>query len=562
VSSEGLSPAQLERLYEVGRALVSELDLESVLRRVLEAARDLTEARYAALGVLDEEKEELERFIFVGVDEATRRQIGPLPRGRGVLGELIRNPEPLRLSDVHAHPRSYGFPASHPEMKTFLGAPVLIRGEAYGNLYLTDKRGEAEFDEQDEQVLVVLAEWAGVAIENARLYERAEKRRVELERAVRGLRATVSLSREVGGETELERVLELVSKRARDLVDARALLALLPRDGDLVVAMTAGKVPDAVRGRSLTVDASPAMDALRSEAATRIADPARIGMSELGIESSIALLAPMVHGGKREGVLVALDRLDSAQEFTADDELLLSSFAASAATAVAMVQAVETEKLHLSIAASERERRRWARELHDDTLQQLGALKVMHDTALQRGDAEVMRRSLEQATSQLQLTITSLEGLINELRPAALDQLGVAAALEALIHQARDAFGLEVVADIGIPAEPRPGARLAPELEQTVYRLAQEGLNNIVKHAGADRVRISVREDGDALVLEVEDDGRGFDPQSAPRRFGLVGMQERVLLAGGELRIESEPKGGTRVTARLPLAYAGSDAEA
>jgi two-component system, NarL family, sensor histidine kinase DevS len=216
---------------------------------------------------------------------------------------------------------------------------------------------------------------------------------------------------------------------------------------------------------------------------------------------------------------------------------------------------VESDKLRLSIASSERERRRWARELHDETLQELGALMLLHDTALKRGDAEVMRRSLERARDQIQQTIAGLEGLITELRPAALDELGVAAALEALIDHARAASGLRVSADLDL-AFGDGRARLAPELESTLYRLAQEALNNVMKHAQARNVRISMEALGDSLVLTVADDGRGFDVEDAPQRFGLVGMRERVVLAGGELEVESEPGAGTRVIAKLPLAYA------
>ena len=226
-----LGQDQLARLLAVGRALVSELDLESVLNQVLETARELTSARYAALGILDERKAELERFLTVGLDDETRRTIGPLPRGHGVLGELIRNPQPLRLPDVTEHPRSYGFPPGHPPMTTFLGVPVSVRGEAYGNLYLTDKAGGEEFTDSDEQLVIVLSEWAAVAIDNARLYENVARRRAELERAVRGLEATSAISRAVGFETELE-------PRARADRQARA--------GDVRGAL----VPGAARSRT------------------------------------------------------------------------------------------------------------------------------------------------------------------------------------------------------------------------------------------------------------------------------------------------------------------------
>jgi len=171
--SEPLDEARLRRLVEIGSQVTAALEVDTVLDRVLEAARELTGARYAALGILDEGKRELERFLTVGIDEGTHTEIGALPRGRGILGLLIQQPTPLRLHDVVEHPRSYGFPPGHPQMHSFLGVPIRIRGEAYGNLYLTDKDG-GDFDQADESAVVVLSEWAGVAIDNARLYQQAE----------------------------------------------------------------------------------------------------------------------------------------------------------------------------------------------------------------------------------------------------------------------------------------------------------------------------------------------------------------------------------------------------
>ena len=180
---------RLSRLIDVGRSLISELDLDVVLDRVLETARELTGARYAALGILDEHRRELAQFLTRGVDEEMRRAIGDLPRGRGILGLLIDEPRPLRISHVGEHPQSYGFPPGHPPMRSFLGVPILIRGEAWGNLYLTEKAG-GDFDQEDEDAVVVLADWAAIAIENARLYRAVDLRRAELERAVRGFEAT------------------------------------------------------------------------------------------------------------------------------------------------------------------------------------------------------------------------------------------------------------------------------------------------------------------------------------------------------------------------------------
>src|SRR6202012_4185172 len=199
----------IRRLLDIGRALMSELDQEAVLRRVLEIACEATQARYAALGILNDARTGLERFVTPARDERTRRQSGDLPVGRGVLGVLIDDPRALRLHDVAGHPRSYGFPAGPPVMRSFLGVPVLIRGEAWGNLYLTEKQSGANFTDQDEQAATVLAEWSAIAIENARLYETSEKRRTELEQAVLGLQATKDVAIAIGSDLSLEHALEL-----------------------------------------------------------------------------------------------------------------------------------------------------------------------------------------------------------------------------------------------------------------------------------------------------------------------------------------------------------------
>ncbi|HEY5144296.1 MAG TPA: GAF domain-containing protein, partial [Solirubrobacteraceae bacterium] len=198
-----LDDERMARLIAFGRALTSELDLDAVLDLVLAAARDLTNARYAALGVLDEDRRRLCQFLTSGVDDETRRAIGDLPSGHGILGLLIDEPRPLRLEDASAHPRSYGFPPGHPEMRTFLGVPIIIRGKAWGNLYLSEREDGAPFTDVDEETAIVLSEWAGVAVQNARLYEEAVARRDELQRAVRGLEATAAIARAVGGETDL-----------------------------------------------------------------------------------------------------------------------------------------------------------------------------------------------------------------------------------------------------------------------------------------------------------------------------------------------------------------------
>lgn len=531
-----LTDERLDRLLDVGRSIVSELDLEKLLRRILDAARDLTGASYAALGILNEDKTGLERFLHAGIDDATRREIGPLPRGRGVLGELIRDPRPLRLADVGSHARSYGFPPGHPEMKTFLGTPVLVRGEAWGNLYLAEKKSGSEFDENDEELVVVLAAWAGVAIENARLYEGLDRRRDELEQAVRGLEASSDLSRTVAGGIDLEELLELIVKRGRGVVGAAGAILLLSDGSKLEVAAAAGEHPDGLIGRGVPDD-------------DRWFAELQAGVPELrGLPT---LHASLELRGRPRGLLVVLGGHGDS-EFGVDDERVLSSFAASAATTIVTVQAVEAEKLQLSLKASERERRRWARELHDETLQELGALRVLLEVS--GPDGQLPAESRRTAIEHVDRGIRNLQGLITELRPSVLDELGVGAAIESLAHQSSERSGIDVHADVDLTGEwGGAPARLDPDLEATVYRLVQEAVNNAIKHASPRRISVTVSRSDATLEVVIVDDGSGFVPKSAERSFGLIGMEERVSLAGGRLEIESEPGRGTEVHAELPL---------
>ncbi|HEX6695219.1 MAG TPA: GAF domain-containing sensor histidine kinase [Solirubrobacteraceae bacterium] len=552
-SLEGLDEHRLARLIDAGRGLLSELDLETVLDRLLQTAADLTGARYVALGVLDEGRRELAQFLTRGIDEETHRAIGDLPRGRGILGVLIDDPRPLRLDDVGDHPRSYGFPPGHPPMRSFLGVPILIRGQAYGNLYLTEKTGGEPFGPEDEEAVVVLADWASIAIENAGLYRDVAARREELERAVRGLQATAAIARAVGGETDLERILELVVKRGRALIDAHDVLIMLRQGDELVIAAGAGHVQIADAAR-LPLAGSTAGEVLAEGRSRRIADAGRellIPPDRLGLDhASTALLVPLVYRGQSLGVLAAFDRLHGDGAFTRDDEQLLEAFAAQAATAVATAKSVEADRRRRSLAATEAERHRWARELHDETLQALGGLKVLLSSATRLDDPEAMRSAMREAMAQLTGDIASLRALIAELRPPALDQLGLAPALTSLAQRTGAGNDVEVRAEVELPDD----RRLAPELETTVYRVVQESLTNVVKHARASSIDIAVRCADDALEVCVADDGVGFDTEAAAGDgFGLAGMRERVELAGGELSVLPGSEAGTVIRARLPL---------
>jgi signal transduction histidine kinase len=550
-SGSSLDEPRLRRLLEVGRSLVADLDLEVVLNRVLDVAQEITGARYVALGVLNEERSELERFLTRGIDEATHRAIGDLPRGRGILGLLIEDPRPLRLHDIGEHPRSYGFPAGHPPMRGFLGVPVFAFGETWGNLYLTEKEG-GEFDATDVEAVMVLAEYAGIAIQNSRLYERAESRRGELERAVRALEATTEIARAVGAETDLARVLELIVKRGRALVSARALLLLLADEDELVVAAVAGEVSADLLGVRIPIEGSISGQVLASGRAERLSDVShRLRFALQGrVDAEAALFVPLVYRAEALGVLMATDRLTGAgevSEFDREDERLMQAFATSAATAVAVARRVESDRLRRTIQAAEDERRRWARELHDETLQGLGAIGVMLSSALRSGDPERLATAVAEAGDVIRDEIAGLRNLITELRPAALDELGLEPAIDALAERVRTVEGLELEATLSVPG------RLEPELESTVYRLVQESLTNAAKHARATRVTIAIVVQDATLQVEVRDDGIGIDPKPV-LGFGLTGMRERAELLGGTLTVErADP--GTRVRAALPARY-------
>jgi signal transduction histidine kinase len=545
-----------ERLIEAGRFLVSELDLEVVLERLLEVARELTGAHYAAVGILDESKSELERFVTSGIDAETHHLIGDLPRGRGVLGLLIREPRPLRLPEVGRHPESYGFPRGHPPMTTFLGVPVIIRGEAWGNLYLTEKDGGGEFTDDDERASIVLADWAAIAIDNARLYRRAEERRTALERAVRSLEATTAIARAVGGETDLDRVLELIVKRARALLDARTLVILLLSGDDLVVAATAGEGAQAEHGTRLPLSGSVSGEVLASGRSERVSDVAARGMlapEALGIEPTTALAAPAIFRGRPLGVLIAFDRL-GGPEFRLEDEDLMLSLAASAATAVHTARSVTEERLTHALDAAELERSRWARDLHDETLQGLAGLQLLLSSALRKGDADARESAMTQAVEHIGNEIVSLRNLITELRPAELDELGLHSALEALADRRSTRDRFEVALAIDLAGDDGGGDRRLPaNVESTIYRLVQEALTNAAKHAQPTRVDVRVACRQNAVELVVSDDGAGFDVTAATTGFGLVGMRERVALVRGSFQIESDPETGTTLRVQVPV---------
>ena len=393
--------------------------------------------------------------------------------------------------------------------------------------------------QEDEEIVIALAQWAAIAIENARLYELNERRRKQLERAVRSLEASRDIADAVSGVADLDRVLELIAKRGRALVDARSVVISLRHGDDLVIEATAGHTSD-VHGRRLPVAGSTSGQVLERGRPERILDPAnqlRIAPTELGVpDAHCALLVPMMHRGRGVGVLAAFDRGPEQASFTEDDEQLLRTFAASAASAVAINQGVEAERLRSAIAAADGERSRWARELHDQTLQALGGLRVLLASTVGRGDEDNRDEAMRQAIEDIELEIGNLRAIISDLRPSLLDDLGLRPAIEALLDRRRDT-GMEISAELELPT----GAGLSPELETPIYRLLQEALTNVAKHARATHVRVFVGLRDDHVIVEVQDDGVGFDLSARTSGFGLAGMRERAYLAGGELHDRAVP---------------------
>ena len=517
----------------------------------MQTARELCGARYAALGVLDDERRELAQFLTAGAEPSLHVAIGDLPRGRGILGLLIDEPVPIRLRDASDHPRSYGFPPGHPPMRSFLGAPIVVRGEAWGNLYLTEKEGADEFDDDDFEAIVVLAEWAAIAIDNARLFGTSERRRAELERAVGGMEAAQDIALALGGETDLDRVLELIVERARALVDSDVLVIWLADRDVLRLAAHAGSGhprPGAV----IPYEGSTSGAALRSAAPVRVDDVSTgliIDPAEFGLDGArSALIVPLLFRGRGLGVLAAFDHIGAAATFSDDDERALRAFAASAATAVATARSVEAQRLRDSIVAAEGERRRWARDLHDETLQGLGAMKLALSSAL-RADPDAARLQIEGAVSQLEEEIAALRGIIADLRPPALDELGLEPALRTLAERVGAANDLEMRLDLQLAER-----RFDAETETIAYRVAQESMTNVVKHAAATRVDLELRVTPSALELWVRDDGKGYVEPRGERSggYGISGMRERAEIGGGSLRVEGHD-GGTTVALSLPL---------
>jgi two-component system, NarL family, sensor histidine kinase DevS len=538
---------RLRELLDAGVALGSELSLDALLHKLVETAARLTGAQYAALGVIDEGGAGLERFITTGIDEQTHEAIGDLPRGRGILGVLIRDARPLRLTRLGDDPRSVGFPPHHPPMGSFLGVPVVMRGIAYGNLYLTEKEGGQAFTEDDEEIVTILAAQAAVAIENARLYESATRWSRQLEMLHEVVRSIVN-------ETDVNRLLHVVCERIRTLTDARVALAALVSDGgrELSIAAADGEGAEQLIGHRLPAAASKAGRVLERRQSARVdsllddPDVAQEEVRTLGARTG--LYVPMLVNDRPIGVIVLHDKSGRNPRFTDADQRVVEIFAGRAAVAVALSERVARDTVRRVIDAQESERRRLALELHDETGQALTSI-LLGLKAIRAAPSPDLAEQAEAGVRELVVqALQDVRALAVELRPAALDDFGLGPALERLAHTFAEQSGLSTTVEVSLER------RLAPELETTLYRVVQEALTNVVKHAGAERVSIVVTTRDRQVVATIDDDGRGFAEGGVrDGALGLLGMRERLALVDGSLAVESSPGNGTTVSAKAPL---------
>jgi signal transduction histidine kinase len=552
VSAVTPSENRLRALFEASVAITSELSLDALLQRLVETAAEITGSRYAALGVIDRSGSQLERFLTTGIDAETHAAIGDLPRGRGILGVLISEATPLRLHDLSEDKRSVGFPPHHPPMHSFLGVPILLRSVAYGNFYLTEKAGGEDYTDEDQELVSLLAAQAAVAIENARLYEATTQWSSQLE-------SLHEVGNALATETDIDRLLDLVARRLRDLLDARLVTVLLPAGADdlrfVAVAFAGG---DGAAGELLGGTMSRASSksgkvfALgRSERSDSVLDDPEVDheiMRRFGARSG--LWVPLVARSRTIGLIAAHDKLGPDARFSDNDVRLAETFASRAALAVDMSQRIARDALRRVVDAQELERRRLARELHDETGQALTSillgLKTLEETIEGDGSSAAIGDLRELVVATLQ----DVRRLAVELRPKVLDDFGLVPALERLTETFAEQTGILVRFESGLGAE-----RLLPEVETALYRIVQESLTNIVKHARAQTISIAVTRKPGAVAVVVEDDGHGFDPADVREGgFGLEGMRERVGLLDGRLQVESGEGTGTTLVAEVPIA--------
>jgi signal transduction histidine kinase len=510
----------MQELLSAVLAVASGLELDSTLQRIVQAAVDLVGARYGALGVLGT-RDDLSEFVYVGVDEETRATMGHLPEGKGLLGLLIKDPTPLRLRDLAQHDMSVGFPPNHPPMHSFLGVPVRVRDEVFGNLYMTEKIDAAEFTSDDEAVLQALAAAAGIAIENARLFERSRMRE-------RWLEAIGEVNSELLGGASGEYALRLITQRTVELAAADAALVVLGdgEDTPLSVAASAGLRIDDFDAADYAVD-----EVIRSGVPLLVDD--------LGTAFGSALAVPLRSGQAVTGALVVLRRGDETR-FLPDQVPVLASFADQAAVALEFAEQQRSQRL-LDVLE---DRDRIARDLHDHVIQRL----FVTGLTLQA----TMRRITEpEIAARLQTAVEQLDETVREIRTSIFD-------LHSTDNTSLRRRLLDLVAGLTEATHLSPAVRMSgtvdnsvpPELAEHVEAVVREAVTNAVRHAEATELTVLI-DAGEDVVITVQDNGTGIPPEAS--RSGLRNLARRAEQFGGTFSVRAPEGGGACVVWRVPL---------
>jgi signal transduction histidine kinase len=523
---------------EANRTIVSDLDLPVLLRRIVEVAVELVDARYGALGVVAAEGVGLEEFIHVGIDPEDATLIGHLPEGKGLLGLLIEQPHAIRLDDLAAHPRSVGFPEHHPPMRGFLGVPLRVRDEVFGNLYLT-RPDDHPFTQADEDVVHALAATAGVAIENARLFADARLRQ-------RWLAASADVTRRVmEGD---EGALRLIARQVRTLADADLVTLVLPDETRLRVA-----VSDGVRGQNLQGNTYERGDTL-SELVLETGEPVRLADARDtdDVEGRTIYLAGQVNVGpvmvlpllareRVRGTLVVA-RDPHRRPFTQTDMEMATAFAGHASVSLELAEARLNEERVLLLE----DRARIARDLHDHVIQQVFAAGLVLQATLQRlGDA-VDTSGLQQVIDNLDEAIRQIRVSIFQLQPPT--NRGLRASLMEVVHEVRPGLGFDPRIDFDGPID----SVSSEDLARDVLAVVREALTNVAKHANASALQLSVHATTTQLTVTVSDDGSGLGETS--RRSGLDNMHRRAEDRRGSMVVAEVPDlGGTTVVWTVPI---------
>ncbi|WP_428985444.1 GAF domain-containing protein [Streptomyces globosus] len=529
----------LEAVVSVGR----ELDLSQVLRRIVEAAALLVDARYGALGVIGPDGRTLSQFLTVGLTEEEIARIGPLPAGHGILGELIRHPEPLRLTDLGAHDASYGFPAHHPPMRTFLGVPIRVREEVFGNLYLTDKNGGMDFDAEDESVISTLSVAAGVAIDNARLYEASQRQQ-------RWLRAGSEITNSLLSGNPRLAVLALIARRAQEITGAALADVSVPVPGtdDLVVELALGVDDETRRGLVVPVEGT-----LSGAAYQAGAPVTTVGLAEDdrytagprrfdGLGPAVAV--PLGTAAKDTRGVLLLARRHGEPAFTEAELEPLLGFAGQAALALELAERrSDAEQLALL-----EDRDRIARDLHDLAIQRLFATGMTLQSAARLVQHEGAAERVSRAVGDLDETIKIIRSTIFGLRAREEDTgPSLRARVARTVGETATTLGfpprlsMEGLLDTDVP----------PQVADHVTAALTEMLSNAARHAHATRVEVALQATSDEVVLTVTDNGRGIPAHG--RRSGLGNLEERARSVGGTLEIGCPDQGGSRLVWRAPL---------